>query len=53
MEGVGRGQFAYRHTNRQDGKESSVVTFSEVQVNPEVDPIRPAFERARVAGSRL
>jgi zinc protease len=27
-----------RHTNRQDGKESSVVTFTEVHINPEVDP---------------
>jgi len=27
-----------KHTNRQDGKESSVVTFSEVQFNPDVDP---------------
>ncbi len=27
-----------RQTNRQDGKESSVVTFTEVHINPEVDP---------------
>jgi zinc protease len=27
-----------KHTNRQDGKESSVVTFTEVHINPEVDP---------------
>ncbi len=27
-----------RHTNRQDGKEASVVTFTEVHINPEVDP---------------
>jgi len=27
-----------RHINKQDGKESSVVTFSEVHLNPEVDP---------------
>ena len=27
-----------RHTNKQDGKESSVVTFTEVHMNPEVDP---------------
>lgn len=27
-----------RHTNKQDGKPSSVVTFTEVQLNPEVDP---------------
>lgn len=27
-----------RQINRQDGKESSVVTFTEVHINPEVDP---------------
>jgi hypothetical protein len=27
-----------KHTNRQDGKDSSVVTFTEVHINPEVDP---------------
>jgi len=27
-----------KHTNRQDGKESSVVTFTEVHFNPELDP---------------
>ena len=27
-----------RHTNRQDGKDSSVVVFTEVHINPEVDP---------------
>ncbi len=27
-----------RQTNRQDGKESSVVTFTEVHINPAVDP---------------
>ena len=27
-----------RHTNKQDGRQSSVVTFTEIQVNPEVDP---------------
>jgi hypothetical protein len=27
-----------RHTNKQDGKPSSVVTFTEVQMNPQVDP---------------
>jgi zinc protease len=27
-----------KHTNRQDGKDSSVVVFSEVHINPEVDP---------------
>ncbi len=26
-----------KHTNRQDGKDSSVVTFTEVRINPEVD----------------
>ncbi|HZS98904.1 MAG TPA: insulinase family protein [Terriglobales bacterium] len=27
-----------KHTNRQDNKDSSVVTFTEVHINPEVDP---------------
>jgi hypothetical protein len=27
-----------RHVNKQDGKESSVVTFSDVHINPAVDP---------------
>ena len=31
-------KFPTRHVNKQDGKESSVVTFNEVQMNPKVDP---------------
>ena len=27
-----------RHTNRQDGKDASVVVFTDVHINPEVDP---------------
>jgi zinc protease len=27
-----------KHVNRQDGKDSSIVTFTEVHLNPEVDP---------------
>jgi len=27
-----------KHVNKQDGKESSTVTFTEIHVNPEVDP---------------
>jgi zinc protease len=27
-----------KHVNRQDGKDSSVVTFSDVHINPNVDP---------------
>jgi hypothetical protein len=27
-----------KHTNRQDGKESSMVIFTEVHINSEVDP---------------
>ncbi|MGC2194085.1 MAG: insulinase family protein [Terriglobales bacterium] len=30
--------FPTRHVNKQNGKESSVVTFSEVHLNPNVDP---------------
>ena len=30
--------FPTRHVNKQDGKESSVVTFTEVHINPQVDP---------------
>jgi zinc protease len=30
--------FPTRHVNKQDGKESSVVTFTEVHVNPQLDP---------------
>jgi zinc protease len=31
-------KFPTRHVNKQDGKESSVVTFTEVHINPQVDP---------------
>jgi hypothetical protein len=27
-----------KHVNKQDGKESSTVTFTEIHINPEVDP---------------
>ena len=30
--------FPTRHVNKQDGKESSVVTFTEVHINPQLDP---------------
>jgi hypothetical protein len=30
--------FPTRHVNKQDGKESSVVTFTEVHINPQIDP---------------
>jgi len=30
--------FPTRHVTKQDGKESSVVTFTEVHINPQVDP---------------
>ena len=30
--------FPTKHVNKQDGKESSVVTFLEVHINPQVDP---------------
>jgi zinc protease len=36
-----------RQINRQDGKESSVVTYTEVHINPEVDP--KLFDRPSAA----
>jgi len=30
--------FPTRHVNKQDGKDSSTVTFTEVHINPQVDP---------------
>lgn len=38
---------ATRHTNRQDGKEASIVTFSDVHFNPEVSP--KLFEKPAAA----